>query len=134
MYYVKIYSVMLICFFAIDLVWLGLVARDFYEKHIGFLLRPSPNWPVAITFYLIYITGILVFVVNPSLQSESWKKAILLGAFYGFVTYATYDLTNHAVVKDWPWIVSVVDIAWGTVLATAVGSAGYAAGRWFLDT
>lgn len=129
MLYVKIYLAMLACFFAVDLIWLGVIARGFYQQHLGYLLRPSPNWPVAIVFYLIYITGILVFVVNPALQAESWRKALLMGAFFGFVTYATYDLTNHATVKDWPWIVSVIDIIWGTVLCTIVAYAGYLAGR-----
>jgi uncharacterized membrane protein len=130
MFYLKIYLSMLICFFAIDLLWLGVLARGFYQKHLEFLLRPSPNWPIAILFYLIYITGILVFVVSPALHSESWRKALLLGAFFGFITYATYDLTNHATVKGWPGIVSVVDMCWGTILCSTVALSGYLAGRW----
>ena len=130
MFYVKVYLSMLLCFFAVDLIWLGVVARGFYQKQIGFLLRPSPNWTVAILFYLIYLTGILVFVVSPALQAESWRKALFLGAFFGFVTYATYDLTNHATVKGWPWIVSVVDICWGTVLCCTVATCGYLTGKW----
>ena len=130
MFYVKVYLSMLVCFFAVDLLWLGVAARGFYQKQLGFLLRPSPNWTVAILFYLIYITGILVFVVSPALQAESWRKALFLGAFFGFVTYATYDLTNQATVKGWPWIVSVVDMCWGTILCSTVAICGYLAGRW----
>ena len=82
MFYLKVYLSMLLCFLAVDLLWLGVMARGFYQKQLEFLLRPSPNWPVAILFYLIYVTGILVFVVSPALQSESWRKALLLGAFF----------------------------------------------------
>lgn len=131
MLYLKVYVAMLVSFFAIDIVWLGLVARGFYKKQLDFLLAPTPNWPVAIAFYLLFISGMLVFVVSPSLQASSWKKAVLLGAFYGLVTYATYDLTNHATVKGWPWIVSVVDLCWGTVLAASVCTIGFFAGKWF---
>jgi len=129
-YYVKLYLCTLVAFFAIDMVWLGLVARGFYQDHLGFLLRPSPNWPAAIIFYLLFVLGILVFVVIPSLQSGSTKKVLLLGALFGLITYATYDLTNLATVKDWPWIVTVVDLVWGGVLATSVGYLGFVAGKW----
>jgi uncharacterized membrane protein len=130
MLYLKVYLAMLICFFAVDLFWLGVVAKGFYQNHLGFLLRPSPNWPVAILFYLIFLLGILVFVVAPSLHSDSWKKVALMGAFFGFVTYATYDLTNHATMKGWPRIVTVVDMSWGTVLCSTVAVSGYFAGKW----
>jgi len=131
MLHAKMYLAMLVSFFAIDIIWLGFVARGFYKKQLGFLLSPSPNWPVAIAFYLIFIAGMLVFVVSPSLHAGSWKKSVLLGAFFGFVTYATYDLTNHATVKGWPWIVSVVDLCWGAVLSASVCTIGYFAGKWF---
>ena len=129
-YYIKVYLLTLIAFFAIDMVWLGLIARGFYQKHLGFLLRSSPNWTAAIVFYLLFVLGIVVFVIAPSLQAGSVKKVLLLGALFWIITYATYDLTNLATVKNWPWIVTVVDIAWGCVLATSVGFAGYLAGRW----
>ncbi|MFT5524845.1 MAG: putative membrane protein, partial [Pirellulaceae bacterium] len=80
MLYLKVYLAMLICFFAVDLIWLGVIAKGFYQNQLGFLLRPSPNWPVAILFYLIFLLGILVFVVAPSLHSDSWKKVALMGA------------------------------------------------------
>jgi uncharacterized membrane protein len=129
-YYIKLYLLTLIAFFAIDMVWLGLIARGFYQKHLGFLLRSSPNWTAAIIFYLLFVLGIVVFVIAPGLQAGSVKKVLLLGALFGIVTYATYDLTNLATIKNWPWIVSVVDIAWGCVLAMSVGLAGFVAGRW----
>ena len=129
-YYIKLYLLTLIAFFAIDMVWLGLIARGFYQQHLGFLLRSSPNWTAAIIFYLLFVLGIVVFVITPGLQAGSAKKVLLLGALFGIITYATYDLTNLATVKNWPLIVTVVDIAWGCVLATSVGFVGYLAGRW----
>ena len=131
-YYAKLYLLTLIAFFAIDMVWLGLVARGFYQQHLGFLLRSSPNWTAAIIFYLLFVLGILVFVVVPGLQAGSAKKVLLLGALFGVITYATYDLTNLATVKNWPLIVTVVDLAWGGVLATSVGYLGFLAGKWLL--
>ena len=128
-YYLKLYLCTLAAFFAIDMVWLGLVARGFYQKHLGFLLRANPNWAAAIAFYLLFVLGLLVFVVVPGLQTGSIKKVLLLGALFGLITYATYDLTNLATVKDWPWIVTVVDLLWGAALAAAVSTLGYLAGK-----
>ncbi|QDU47470.1 hypothetical protein Mal52_60010 [Symmachiella dynata] len=130
MYYLKLYCCTLLCFFAIDMVWLVLVARGFYQKHLGFLLKDDPNWPAAIVFYLLFIFGMLVFVIVPSLDAGSTKKVLALGCLYGVITYATYDLTNLATVKNWPWIVTVVDVIWGGVLATSVSYLGYLAGKW----
>ena len=130
MYYLKLYLCTLLGFFAIDMIWLGLVARGFYQKHLGFLLRPNPNWAAAIVFYLLFVAGLLVFVVVPSLPSGSAKRVLLLGALFGLITYATYDLTNQATVKDWPIVVTVVDMAWGAVLATSVSYLGFLFGKW----
>jgi len=124
----KLYAAMLVAFFAIDMVWLGLVARHFYRRHLGFLLAPDVNWIAAVLFYLLFIAGILVFVVLPGLDAHSLKKTLMLGAFFGLVTYATYDLTNLATVKNWPLAVTIVDMIWGTVLSTLVGCAGYLTG------
>jgi len=129
-YYLKLYFATLIAFFAIDLVWLGLVARSFYRKHLGFLMAPSPNWTAAIIFYLLFVLGILVFVVLPGLEANSLRTTLLRAALFGLICYATYDLTNLATVKDWPLLVTVVDLAWGTVLSVVVSLAGYMAGRW----
>jgi uncharacterized membrane protein len=83
-----------------------------------------------ISFYLLFVAGLLVFVVIPAVQEGSLRRALLLGGFFGLVTYATYDLTNHATVRNWPWIVTVVDMTWGTVLATSVSCWGYLVGSW----
>jgi uncharacterized membrane protein len=130
MYYVQLYLGTLAAFFVIDMLWLGLVARGFYRKHLGFLLSPSPNWAAAIIFYLLFVFGLVVFAVLPGLQAASLGKALLLGALFGLVTYATYDLTNLATVKDWPLVVTVVDMIWGTLLATLVTLAGFTIGGW----
>jgi len=129
-YYIKLYLATLIAFFAIDIVWLGLVARTFYRKHLGFIMAASPNWAAAIVFYLLFIVGILVFAVLPGLESNSLRTTLLRAALFGLVSYATYDLTNLATLKDWPVVVTVVDLIWGTVLSVAVSFAGYMAGKW----
>src|SRR3972149_4954028 len=114
-YYLKLYFVTLIAFFAIDMVWLVLVARTFYRQHLGFLMAPRPNWLAAIIFYVLFIVGILVFVVVPGLEDGSLKTTLLRAALFGLITYATYDLTNLATIKDWPVLITVVDLAWGMV-------------------
>jgi uncharacterized membrane protein len=128
-YYIKLYFATLLAFFAIDMVWLGWIARTFYREQLGFLLRPDTNWGAAILFYLLFILGILVFVVLPGLEKDSLKTTILRAALFGLVTYATYDLTNLATVKDWPLPVTIVDLAWGTVLSIAVSCVGFLAGK-----
>ena len=129
-YYLKVYLLTLAGFLAIDMVWLVVVARGFYRERLGFLLSDQPNWWAAISFYLLFVVGLLVFVIVPAMEAGSLRKALLLGAFFGLVTYATYDLTNHATIKNWPWIVTLVDMTWGAVLATTVSCIGYFAGRW----
>jgi uncharacterized membrane protein len=128
-FYIKLYLITLLAFFAIDMVWLGLVARTFYGQQLDFLLSPTTNWAAAIIFYLLFILGILVFVVLPGLEDDSRKTTILRAALFGLVTYATYDLTNLATVKDWPLLVTIVDLAWGTVLSIAVSCIGFLAGK-----
>ena len=129
-YYIKLYFATLIAFFVIDMLWLGLVARTFYRKYLGFLMAPSPNWLAAIIFYLLFVVGILVFAVLPGLETNSLKTTLLRAALFGLIAYATYDLTNLATVKDWPLIVTIVDLIWGTVVSVAVSYAGYLAGKW----
>jgi uncharacterized membrane protein len=129
-YYLKLYFATLVAFFAIDMVWLGLVARTFYRKHLGFLMAPSPNWLAAIIFYLLFIAGILVFVVLPGLEENSLKTTLLRAALFGLITYATYDLTNLATLKDWPVLLTVVDMIWGTVLSVLVSTISFMAGKW----
>ena len=129
MRYLRLYLVSLAAFFAIDMLWLGLAARSFYQQHLGFLMAPSPNWFVAIVFYLLFILGLLVFVVLPGLGAKSLKTTLLHAALFGLITYATYDLTNLATLKDWPALLSVIDMAWGTVLSVLVSYISFMAGK-----
>ena len=118
--FIKLYAIALPVFFAIDMVWLGLVAKNFYRAQIGTLMKSDVNWTAAIIFYLIFIAGLVVFVISPAMEKGSWTHALLFGALFGFVCYATYDLTNLAVAKDWPLLVTIVDLVWGAVLAASV--------------
>ncbi|MBN2113260.1 MAG: DUF2177 family protein [Acidimicrobiia bacterium] len=124
----KLYLIALPVFFAIDMVWLGLVAKGFYREQIGSLMRSPVNWPAAIAFYLLFILGLVVFVIAPAMDRDSWLRALGYGALFGLITYATYDLTNLATLKDWPVLLTVVDLAWGAVLAASVSIATYAIG------
>ena len=128
---VYLYLMTIPAFFAIDMIWLGTVATKFYQSQIGFLLGPV-NWLAAIVFYLIYIVGIIIFAVYPALESGSFTKAIVLGALFGFFAYATYDFTNLATIKDWPLLVTIVDLLWGTVLTSSVAAVSYYLGKTFL--
>lgn len=131
MRYLKLYLVSLAAFFAIDMLWLGLVARSFYQQYLGFLMAPSINWLAAIIFYLLFIVGILVFVVLPGLEKGSLKITLLRAALFGLITYATYDLTNLATLKDWPVLLTVVDMLWGTFLSVSVSLVGFVFGKRF---
>ncbi len=123
--FTKLYAIALPVFFVIDMIWLGLVAKDFYRAQIGTLLKPDVNWTAAIIFYLIFIAGLVVFVISPAVEKGSWTHAILFGALFGFVCYATYDLTNLAVAKDWPLLVTIVDLVWGAILAASISVVTY---------
>lgn len=129
-YYLKLYVTTFIAFFIIDMIWLGVAARSFYRKHLGFLLAPQPNWPAAIMFYLLFILGIVVFVVAPGLKSGSLQTTLVHAALFGLITYATYDLTNLATLNNWPVLVTVVDMVWGTVLSVTVSFVSFMAGKW----
>lgn len=123
--FIKLFLIALPVFFAIDMVWLGLVAKNFYKDQIGFLMTPNINWTAAIIFYLIFIAGLVLFVISPAMEKGSWVYVILFGALFGFITYATYDLTNLATLKDWPLMVTIVDLIWGAVLAASVSTITY---------
>lgn len=123
--FLKLYAIALPVFFVIDLIWIGVVAKGFYAKHIGQLLKPDVNWTAAILFYLLFIVGLVVFVIAPAVEKGSWTHALLFGALFGLVTYATYDLTNLALAKDWPLLVTVVDLVWGAFLAASVSTVTY---------
>ena len=123
--FIKFYLIALPVFFAIDMVWLGLVAKNFYRNQIGFLMNPNVNWLAAIIFYLLFIVGLVLFVITPAVEKGSWMHALLFGALFGLIAYATYDLTNLATLKDWPILVTIIDLVWGAVLAASVSVVTY---------
>ena len=114
-----------VVFFAVDMLWLGFIAKDLYRKYLGSFLSSQVNWTAAIVFYLLFIVGISIFAIYPSVQKDSIFSAVLLGALFGMFTYATYDLTNLATLKDWPIQIVFIDIAWGAFLTAVVSAAGF---------
>lgn len=122
---IKQFLVALTSFLIIDGLWLTLIAKDFYAKHLGFLMAKSPNLAAAGIFYLIYVFTMVVLIISPAVQKGSLSSAILTGALLGLCAYATYDLTNLATIKDWPVLVTVVDLIWGTFLSGAVAGMSY---------
>jgi uncharacterized membrane protein len=123
--FIKLFFIALPVFFVIDMVWLVLVAKKFYQEQIGFLMKPDINWFAAIIFYLLFIAGLVIFVISPAVEKHSCIHAIIFGALFGLITYATYDLTNLATMKDWPLLVTIVDLIWGTVLAGSISCITY---------
>ena len=114
-----------IVFFAIDLTWLGWIAKDLYRKHLGGFLSDQVNWTAAFIFYALFIVGIFIFAILPAAEKNSLGHAIIYGALFGFFTYATYDLTNLATLKSWPIKIVFIDILWGSILTGSVAAAGY---------
>lgn len=119
----KPYLLTLLPFTLLDALWLGLVATGFYRSQIGFIMAESPNWSAAILFYLLFIAGMVVFVTGPGIRAGDVKQAALRGAFFGLITYATYDLTNLATLEGWPVLMTAVDMAWGTFLGGITAAA-----------
>ncbi len=124
------YLLTTLVFFAIDMVWLGLIAKNLYRKYLGSFLSDTVNWTAAIIFYLLFIVGIFYFAILPAIEKNSLAKALLSGALFGFFTYATYDLTNLATLKNWPLPIVFIDMAWGAVLTALVSTAGYYIVKW----
>jgi uncharacterized membrane protein len=119
------YLVVLIVFLIIDFIWLALIARKLYKKHLGYLMAKKTNFLAAFVFYAIFVLGILVFVINPALKDGSFVYALGFGSLFGLVTYATYDLTNLATIKDWPIKITIIDLIWGTFVSAATSTISY---------
>ncbi|MCF3641866.1 DUF2177 family protein [Rhizobium sp. TRM95111] len=116
-------------FLIADAIWLTTMAGTLYRPLLGDKLAPQVHVAPAIAFYLIYSAGIVFFAVLPALAGGGLSKAALNGAVLGLVAYATYDLTNHATLRDWPLAVTLADMVWGMVVTTAGASAGFLAAR-----
>ena len=122
--YAIAYLATMVVFFAIDFVWLGTVAKSFYQGQIGTLLLKDFRIGIAVGFYLVYGMGLIFFAVRPALDSGSLTTALVYGALFGFFCYATYDLTNLATLKGYTSTVAIVDMAWGTFLTGVSAFAG----------
>jgi len=123
--FIKTYLIAIVVFFAIDIVWLAVIAKDLYRAEIGFIMSSSPNWWAALIFYLIFIFGLVYFVIQPGIESQTLLKTIMVGALFGFVTYATYDLTNLATLENWPLKITIIDLVWGASLGGSVSGITY---------
>ena len=123
----KLYLIAALIFTAIDFVWLRFVARDLYRKQLSSLLADKPRLGAAVVFYVLFLVGMLVFVIVPAYNHHTALWATGYGALFGFFTYITYDLTNLATLKVWSLKISLMDMAWGTVLTAITASAGAAA-------
>lgn len=123
--FLKAFAAAGVVMLAFDLLWLGVVAKGFYARHLATLLRPDVKWVPAMIFYILYIAAIVVFVILPATERKSLAYALGMGAFFGLAAYATYDLTSFALIRDFPLIVVVVDLVWGMVLTSVMSGAGY---------
>ncbi len=117
-------------FLMVDMLWLGVVAKNLYQKYLGDFLTDKVNWTAAIIFYLIYVIGISIFAIYPAVNKDSVFHAVLMGALFGIFTYATYDLTNLATLKGWPLPIVFIDILWGAVLSAVVSYSGFYIVKW----
>lgn len=122
-----------VCMMVVDSVWLTLAAANFYRPHLGPLLADQFRLGPAITFYLLYLAGVVFFAVRPALVTGRWQTAVLHGLVLGLVAYGTYDLTNQATLKTWPVIVTVVDLFWGSFLTALTATSGYFGAQVFRD-
>ena len=119
------YAVSVPVFFTVDMIWLGVIAKGFYRKALEPLLTPNINWTAAIIFYFLFLFGILVFALLPGMEKRSLGYTVVMAALFGFIAYATYDLTNLATLRDWPLILSIVDMLWGSFLSASTAAITY---------
>ena len=119
------YLIILAIFIIFDFLWLGLIAKETYRKYLGFLMRDKPYYFAAVVFYVIFAFGLMMFVINPAISKQSVIHALKWGALFGLVTYATYDLTNLATLKDWPIELTAIDLLWGTAVSALTSLLSY---------
>jgi len=131
--FIKLYLITVPIFFIIDMLWLVIIAKGIYQKYMGHLMKTIPNWPVAMLFYFLFIVGLIIFAIYPAVRNNSWTYALLYGAMFGFFTYITFDLTGLAVLKNFPWQITIIDIVWGTALSATVSIITFFIGRNFLN-
>ena len=119
------YIVSVPVFFIVDMIWLGVIAKGFYRKALEPLITPNINWIAAIIFYLLFLVGVLIFALLPGMEKRSLVYTIAMAALFGFIAYATYDLTNLATIRDWPLMLSIVDMIWGSFLSASTATLTY---------
>lgn len=127
--FLKLYGAGLVVLLGMDLLWLGVVAKGFYQRQLGHLMRPDVQWVPAAAFYLIYVAAIVVVVVMPALEKRSLRRAILFGALFGLAAYAAYDLTSLALIRDFPLTAALVDLVWGSTLSAVIAGSVYLVGQ-----
>ncbi len=123
--YLKLYGIAAVVCFGLDILWLGVVAKKFYQAQLGHLMRPDVQWVPAVLFYAIYVAALVVLVIAPAVEQRSLAKAVGMGALFGLAAYAAYDLTSLALIRDYPVQAALVDLAWGTALSATVCGAAY---------
>ena len=131
MTYIVAYIAAAVVFCAMDFVWLTIVAKNFYQSHMGHLMASEPKMGAAAAFYILFLAGLVFFAVSPALREQNWLVALGLSAFLGLLAYASYDLTNLATLKGWSLSLTLVDIIWGVIVSSASGTAAYFAVRAF---
>lgn len=122
--WIKLYLIATVAFVVVDFIWLLFIARKLYQEQLGSLLGPTKILP-AVIFYLLYLAGILFFAVYPAIEKGSLTHALIAGGFLGLLCYGTYDLTNLATIKDWPALITVIDLVWGTFVTAATSGITY---------
>ena len=118
------YITAIIAMFLLDLIWLSTLARPLYQEGIGHLMAAQPKLSFAALFYLVFVAGLMWFAVRPNAHAKGVKNTFIAGAFFGFFIYASYDLTNLALLKDWPLGLSIIDMTWGTLLSGVCAAVG----------
>ncbi len=127
-----IYILTIVVFLGVDFVWLTKVAPSLYKENIGHLMAEEANLTAAGIFYLLFSAGLVMFVILPSLKLASRRYALIYGAAFGLVTYATFDLTSQAIFKDWPTKITIIDMSWGLILSATVSVIVYSLSRRFI--
>ncbi|MBA4107992.1 MAG: DUF2177 domain-containing protein [Leptothrix sp. (in: Bacteria)] len=126
MKHLQIYGGTAVVMLLLDAIWLGFIAKGWYQQGIGHLMAEQPNLAIGALFYLLFPIGLVVFAVLPSSDAQGWTTAALMGALFGFFAYATYDITNLATLRDWPLKLSIMDVAWGSLASGLAAGAGKA--------
>lgn len=123
--FLKLYTLALVFYLALDLVWITIVAKRLYKDGLGFLTREKPNLIVGAIIYPLIVGGLVYFVIMPALLNDSTTYTVMAGAFFGAVVYGAYDLTNYSTVKNWPISITIIDILWGMTLSSTVALITY---------